>query len=125
MLTISYEPTTILGFDSMAGDPNEGKQHFKITMFFPLADNEGNAFDERTWDWWHDDIKNLLPGLTDLGVVNGWWQGQSDRNRWVVAVVEGMKQLDQLRQFLRLARKQFRQDAMYFEWHEVHFELVK
>ena len=109
----------------MGKGTNEGKQHFKITMFFPLADNAGNAFDEGTWDWWRDGIKNLLPGLTDLGAVNGWWQGQSDQNQWVVTVVEGVKQVDQVRQFLRLARQRFRQDAMYFEWHEVRFELVK
>jgi hypothetical protein len=109
----------------MATGTNEGKKHFKVTMFFPLEDNEGNAFDDGTWQWWHDGIDNVISGLTDLGIVEGWWQGQSDRNKWVVTVVEGVHQLDQLRRFVRLARKRFRQDTMYFEWHEVHFELVK
>jgi hypothetical protein len=59
----------------MARGRNGDKQHFKVTMFFPLGDNEGNAFDEGTWDWWREGIKNLLPGLTDLGIVDGWWQG--------------------------------------------------
>ncbi len=104
---------------------DKGTQHFKVTMFFPLADNEGNAFDEDTWKWWRDGITKLLSGFTDLGVVDGWWHGQSDQNRWIVAVVESEGQVDQLRRFLQLAREQFRQDTMYFEWHPVRFELVR
>jgi hypothetical protein len=65
----------------MATGTNEGKKHFKVTMFFPLEDNEGNAFDDGTWQWWHDGIDNVISGLTDLGIVDGWWQGRSDRNK--------------------------------------------
>ena len=117
-------PAEYLRVDSMARRKNAGKQHFKVTMFFPLEDNEGKPFDPATWNWWHDRIKNLISGLTDLGIVDGWWQGRSDRNKWVITVVEGVTQLDELRRFLRLSRTRFRQDAMYFEWHQVYFELV-
>ena len=99
-------------------------EHFKTTMFFPLSDNEGNPFQEEVWEWWRDELTRLLSGFTDLGVVRGWWQGQSDQNQWVVAVVAGSEHLDDLRHMLRLARQMFRQDAMYFEWHSVQFELV-
>ena len=27
---------------------NEGSEHFKVTMFFPLHDNDGNEFEEET-----------------------------------------------------------------------------
>jgi hypothetical protein len=105
-------------------DTIETEQHFKLTLFFPLRDNEGEAFEEVIWASWRNELTKLLSGFTDLGVVNGWWQGQSDQNQWIVAVITGTEQLDALRGFLQWARQVFRQDAMYFEWHPVHFELV-
>jgi hypothetical protein len=103
---------------------NESEEHFRVTMFFPLRDNDGNAFEEEIWEWWRDELTKTLSGFTDLGVVSGWWQGQSDQNQSIVAVVESAEQVDELRRFLKSARQMFRQDAMYFEWHPVHFELV-
>jgi hypothetical protein len=83
---------------------NESNEFFKVTMFFPLTDNDGNLFDEHTWGWWH---------------------GHSDQNRWILAVVGSEEEVGQLRNFVKRAKKWFRQNAMYFEWHTVHFELVK
>lgn len=71
-----------------------------------------------------DELTRILSGFTILGIVSGWWQHQSDENQWIVAVVQSMEQVDELRTFLKLARDRFTQDAMYFEWHPVHFELV-
>ena len=51
---------------------NEGSEHFKVTMFFPLRDNDGNEFEEETWGWWRDELTKLLSGFTDLEVVSGW-----------------------------------------------------
>jgi hypothetical protein len=34
----------------------ESQRYFKVTMFFPLADNEGNLFDDDTWGWWRDEF---------------------------------------------------------------------
>ena len=34
---------------------NEGEEHFRVTMFFPLQDNDGNVFDEEIWEWWRDE----------------------------------------------------------------------
>ncbi len=104
---------------------DESTECFKVTMFFPLRDNEGNEFDEDIWDWWREEITRFVTGFTDLGVVAGWWEGHSDQNRWIVAVVGADEEVDQLRGFLQVARRRFRQDTMYFEWHAVRFELVK
>ena len=103
----------------------QGRRYFKVTMFFPLTDNEGNLFDDETWSWWREEITRCLSAFTDLGVVAGWWEAHSDQNRWIVAVVATEEEVDKLRKFLQAARHRFRQEAMYFEWHEVRFELVK
>lgn len=104
---------------------NESNEFFKVTMFFPLTDNDGNLFDEHTWGVWLDEITTLVAAFTDLGVVAGWWHGHSDQNRWILAVVGSQEEVGQLRHFVRRAKEWFRQNAMYFEWHTVRFELVK
>jgi hypothetical protein len=58
---------------------NESKEHFRVTMFFPLRDNDGNAFEEEIWGWLRDELTKTLSGFTDLGVVSGWWQGNPIR----------------------------------------------
>jgi len=103
----------------------DNNEFFKVTMFFPLADNEGNLFDQDTWGWWRDEITKVIAAFTDLGVVAGWWHGHSDRNRWILAVVADRAELAKLRDFVRSARQWFRQEAMYFEWHRVNLELVR
>jgi hypothetical protein len=103
----------------------EGQRYFKVTMFFPLLDNEGYPFDDDTWGWWRDELTRCHSAFTDLGVVAGWWESHSDLNRWIVAVVGTEKEVDELRRFVQVARQRFRQECMYFEWHEVSFELVK
>jgi len=103
----------------------DDERHFKVTMFFPLTDNEGNAFADDTWGWWREEITRCLSAFSDLGVVAGWWEGYSDQNRWIVAIVGTEEKVDELRRFLRVARQWFRQERMYFEWHKVGFELVE
>lgn len=100
---------------------------FKITLFFPLSDNEGNPFEVEVWSWWRDRITILVfdYGHTDLGMVTGWWQGMSDQNRWIMLVVPSVQKVDEVRDFLRQARLRFRQKAMYFDCHGVYFEEVK
>jgi len=97
----------------------------KVTLLFPLFDNEGNFFEEEIWGWWRDEMSKILTAFTDMGIVTGWWLGQSDRNRWIVTVVKAQKEVDRIRDFLRLAREKFKQEAMYLDYHPVHFEEVK
>jgi hypothetical protein len=96
----------------------------KITLLIPLNDNDGEPFDLIIWSWWNDALTELVSGFTDLGVVTGWWRGFSDQNRIIVVIVKTMREVDALRELLREARRRFRQEAMYFEYHEVMFEEV-
>ena len=96
----------------------------KVTLLVPLRDNDGNPFDLRTWAWWSGELMSLVSGFTDLGVATGWWRGYSDENRVIVMVVKTEREVDAIRSLLREARRQFRQDAMYLEYHSVFFEEV-
>jgi hypothetical protein len=104
----------------------QGSQEwFKVTLLFPLYDNDGNPFPEDVWDWWRNGMTALVRGFTDLGVVEGWFKGQSDRNRWIVVIVKTENEVDTIRKFVQSARLKFRQDAMYLEYHLVRYEEVK
>ncbi len=98
---------------------------FKVTLLFPLQDNEGNPFPEEVWRWWSDEMTKLVGAFTDRGVVRGWWGKRSELNREVFMVVKTQREVDALRAFLRRARQKFKQDVMYFEYHPVHFEEVE
>lgn len=99
------------------------RRHLKVTLFFPLQDNDGDPFDENVWRWWQREMQRLSD-YTELGIATGFFRGQIDRNRVIVLVVAPAK-LDSIREFLVEACSRFRQDAMYFEYHETEIELVK
>lgn len=79
-------------------------RHFKVTTFFPVADNEGNRFNDDIWSWSRDELTRCRSAFTDLGVVARWWEGYSDQNRWIVTVVGTEEEVDELRRFVRVAR---------------------
>jgi hypothetical protein len=94
----------------------------KVTLFSPLLDNDGEAFDEEVWRWWQREMLRL-GDYTAPGIVDGVYRGHTDHNRMIVMVVEESR-LETIREFLVEARERFRQEAMYFEYHDVSFELV-
>jgi hypothetical protein len=98
---------------------------YKLTLLIPLLDNAGGRFDAGTWLWWHHSLSSIVTGFTDMGMVRGWWRGYSDRHRHFTIVVSAMHEVDGIRELLREARSRFGQEAMYFEYHPVHFEEVR
>ena len=97
---------------------------FKVTLLFPLRDNKGNPFDKSVWDWQTNEITRLLRGFTDRGVVEGYWQGQTESNRSIVVIVKTEDEIAVIRNFLREARIKFGQRVMYLDYHPVHYEEV-
>jgi len=98
---------------------------FKATLILPIQDNAGVPFPVGTWEWWRDKETQVLKGFTEIGVVKGFWRGQSERNKMISVVVKDENSLDELHQLLNEARAVFRQEAMYFDCHPVYFEEVR
>ena len=98
-------------------------RYLKVTLIFPIFDNSGEPFDAEVWRWWQREMLRL-GDYTELGIAEGVFRGQTDRNRILVMVVEP-EALDAIRAFLKEARKRFDQEAMYLEFHPVEFELVE
>jgi hypothetical protein len=96
----------------------------KVTLLVPMTDNEGNSFPLRTWTWWSDELGELVTGFTDVGMATGWWRGATDQNRVFVTIVRSLQELYAIRGLLVRACKEFRQEAMYLEYHRVFFEEV-
>lgn len=102
-------------------------ESIKVTMLFPLFDNEGDPFDRDTWSWFQDELIRLSElgfDLTELGKTEGTWRGHADRCRWIVTIVKSEEHVEEIRRFLRQARDKFRQKVMYLEYHPVWLELI-
>lgn len=60
---------------------------FKVTLIFPMQNNEQKPFHESVWRWWLSEITRLFPGFTDVGEVEGYWMKQTERNKLISCVV--------------------------------------
>lgn len=103
-----------------------GENAVKVTLYFPLRDNDDVEFPVEVWEWWQNEMHQMLKGFTDRGVVHGWWLEHSDENRWISVIVKSQEEVDQIREFLKKAKAEdkFNQDAMYLEYHPTRFEEV-
>lgn len=97
-------------------------ESLKVTLIFPLYGNDGEPFSREVWTWWRGEILRL-GDYTELGNAKGVYRGHTDRNLVIFMIVEPSA-LDAIREFLAEARKRFEQDAMYFEYHPIQFELI-
>jgi hypothetical protein len=98
---------------------------FKVTLMFPMRDNEGRPFPTSVWRWWRVEMTRLLSGFTDAGEVEGYWQRQTEQNKMLLIVLKSENKLNEIRSFLQQARIRFRQKAMYFEFHPVFQEDIR
>ena len=94
----------------------------KVTMLFPLLDNDGEPFSAEIWDWWLDNI--ITFGAYHELATRGTWKGRPERHRCVKIVITDESEIERLEAFLREAREAFGQEVMYFEAVRVHFKLI-
>ena len=94
----------------------------KVTMLFPLLQDDGEPFSAGVWDWWLDNI--LTFGAYHELATRGTWRGNRERHRCVKIVTADDSEVRRLQNFVLDARTAFGQEAMYFEAVRVHFELI-
>jgi hypothetical protein len=99
-------------------DPNATK----VTLLFPIVDNDGNPFSAEVWSWWLDNVVTFGP-YHELA-TRGTWRSKPERHRCVKIVITDESELQRLEAFLREAREVFGQEVMYFEAVQVHFKLI-
>jgi hypothetical protein len=98
-------------------DPNATK----VTMLFPLLQDDGEPFSAGTWEWWLANVADL--GLYDERPTRGSWRGSLKRYRFVQIVITDEAKLERLEAFLFEAREVFAQEV-FFEAVRVHFKLI-
>ena len=94
----------------------------KVTMLFPLLQDDGEPFSAGTWEWWLDNIVTF--GAYHELASRGTWRGIPERHRCVKIVSTDPFEVERLETFVRDARDVFGQEAMYFEAAKVHFKLI-
>jgi hypothetical protein len=95
---------------------------YEVKALFPLADNDGLPFEEDVWGWWRDEMTKLQLAFTETGVVQGFWEGQSERHRSVFWIVASMTEVRKIRAFVAAAKLKFQQKEMFFEYFPVRYE---
>ncbi len=101
------------------------QEWLKVTLLFPLYDNDGNPFPTEVWNWCSNEIAKLVNAYTDRGTVRGWWRKRWEVNQEIFMIVKTADELGAVRQFLSHACREFNQEVMYLEYHPVHFEEVR
>ena len=94
----------------------------KVTMLFPLLDNDGDPFSAETWDWWLDQIVTF--GAYHELASRGTWKGRPEQHRCVKIVTTDVSEIERMERFLREAREVFGQEVTYFEAVGIHFKLI-
>lgn len=102
-----------------------GGNKLKVTMVFPLKDNDGQPFKDEVMSWFLEEINRIfVDGITALlSPVTGRWHETNDLNRCIWAIVDGDK-LREILEFLKTAKERFRQEKMYYEYHLTNYEEV-
>jgi len=94
----------------------------KVTMLFPIFDNNDAPFPPEVWGWWLVSIVSI--GAYHEFFTRGAWEGRLEYHRCVTLVLQTKEQLRKVEEFLEEARERFGQDVMYFEATQVHFRLI-
>jgi hypothetical protein len=94
----------------------------KVTMLFPLLQDDGEPFSAGAWEWWLDNIVTF--GAYHELASRGMWRGNPERHRCVKVVATDESEVERMEAFVRQARDVFGQEAMYFEAVRVHFKLI-
>lgn len=98
---------------------------YKITMIFPKKYPDGSRIMTSIWDGMTGDLRELEADFTEIP-VRGEWRGEGDDDSGIFFItVSTLERVEQLRNFVKRWRSPFGQQAMYFDYHPVHFELVK
>lgn len=91
-----------------------------IRFLVPITDNDGAAFTADDWNWLEDRLFEVAGGLSLEGVTQGSWRDPEtgtvyrDESRRYATAVPADK-VDAVLHIIRLAKLQFRQEAMFVE----------
>ncbi|MBI1739967.1 MAG: hypothetical protein HYR57_03685 [Candidatus Koribacter versatilis] len=98
---------------------------FKVTVIFPKQYPVGSPILASVWNGMTTELRELESNFTEVPVRGEWRSEDDDDSRMYFITVSAVGRVQALRDFVARWRTPFRQQAMYFDYHPVRFELVE
>jgi hypothetical protein len=70
------------------------------------------------------ELRELESGFSEVLVRGEWRNGEDDESRLYFITVPSLERVRQLQDLITRWRIPFQQDAMYFDYHPVRYELI-
>jgi hypothetical protein len=98
---------------------------FKVTMIFPKKYPDGSPIRASVWSEMTTELRELESDFTEVPVKGEWRREEDDDSRMYFITVAAIGRVEALRDFVKRWRAPFGQEAMYFDYHPVRFELIE
>lgn len=97
---------------------------FKVTIIFPKQYPDGRPIFASVWNGMTTELRELESDFAEVPARGEWRSEDDDDSRMYFITVSAVERVQALRDFVAWWRTPFRQQAMYFDYHPVRFELV-
>jgi hypothetical protein len=97
---------------------------YKVTMIFPKRYRDGSSILASVWNEMTTELRELEGGFSEVPIKGEWRNGEDDESVMYFITVPDVERVQQLQAFVKRWRDPFGQEAMYFDYHPVHYELI-
>jgi len=97
---------------------------YKVTMIFPKEYPDRTPISASVWNEMTTELRDLEGGFSEILIRGEWRNGEDDESRMYFITVPTLDRVRQLQELSRRWRRPFRQEAMYFDYHPVHYDLI-
>jgi len=97
---------------------------YKVTMIFPKKYLDGSSILASVWNAMTNELRELESDFSEIPIRGEWRNGDDDESSMYFITVPTVERVGQLQDLVKRWRRPFGQEAMYFDYHPVHYELV-
>jgi hypothetical protein len=97
---------------------------FKTTLIFPKRYPNGQPVLSSVWREMTQELRELEGGFSEFPIQGEWRSGESDESKLYFISVRSLERVRQLQALVTRWRIPFQQEAMYFDYYPVHYELI-
>jgi hypothetical protein len=97
---------------------------YKVTMIFPKKYRDGTLIRASVWNAMTTELRELENDFSELAIKGEWRNGEDDESIMYFITVPTLERVNELQAFVKRWRHPFGQEAMYFDYHPVHYELI-
>lgn len=97
---------------------------YKVTMIFPKRYRDGTSILASVWNAMTTELRELESDFSELSIKGEWRIGEDDESIMYFITVPDLERVERLQNLVKRWRIPFGQEAMYFDYHPVRYELV-